>query len=563
MSEPAAVGRDLAGAAAAGAPRVRYFVGLKLRILRNGMRGSAMRILAFVMGGVFGLVGLVGGFALLLAVSAMSRTDVGMLVVTVVVALMVLGWLVFPLLAFGVDETLDPARFALLPIPRRRLLAGLLAAACVGIPPVVTLLATAGVVVGASTHGVVPGVVAAVGVLLGFGTCLVGSRALTSGLATILRSRRVRDLGVVVFALLAALIGPMQMVIGSLAQTGRLADALGTARIIGWTPLAAPYVAWFDVVAGRPGAAAGKLAVAAVTVALLLWWWSRSLESAMVGHSSRLLPQSTVSGNGPTGTGRVGAGLFPRLLRPLLPANPYGAIVAREVRSLWRDPRRRAGLFSVGLASMVIPVSFRFASQGDGTQLPLPAAMVFVGTLAAVMASNQFGYDGTAYAAQLLAAVPGRTELRARLTALACVVLPVLVVVSAGAALLVGAAGAIPATVGVALCGFGVASGAMQIVSVVGAYPMPQSSNPFAMNTGGGCVKGLAQLVAFAGTLALGAPVAVLAIVLEFFAPAWSWVVLPLGVGYGLALAEVGARLGGRLLDARGPDLLAAVTPRR
>ena len=35
--------------------------------------------------------------------------------------LLVLGWLLLPLVFFGVDETLDPARFALLPLPRRTL----------------------------------------------------------------------------------------------------------------------------------------------------------------------------------------------------------------------------------------------------------------------------------------------------------------------------------------------------------------------------------------------------------------------------------------------------------
>lgn len=538
---------------AAGGPRLRYFVGLKLRILRNGLRGSPGRVAAFVVGSVFGLVGLVGGFALLAAVTALAGTDAALLVVTLVGLLLVLGWLVLPVLAFGVDESLDPARFALLPIPRRRLLSGLLAGAVVGIPPLATLVATCGMVVGAAAHGPVPAAVAAVGVLLGFVTCVVGSRALTSGLATILRSRRVRDLGVVVFALLAALIGPAQMAIASLAQAGRLADALDTARLIGWTPLAAPYVAWFDVVAGRPGAAAAKLAIAAVTVALLAWWWTRSLESAMVGASASAAP----------GRGRAATGLFPRLLRPLLPANRYGAIVARDLRTLWRDPRRRAGLFSVGLAAAVVPLSLRFAAQSDGGGLPLAPAMLFVGMLTAVLAANQFGYDGTAYAAQLLAGVDGRTELRGRLTALACVAVPLLLVIAVGVALLAGDAGAIPATVGVALCGFGAASGVMQVVSVLGAYPMPESSNPFAVNTGAGCTKALAQVLAMAGTLILGAPIAVLAVVLEYFLPAWQWVVLPLGLCYGLALARLGVAFGGRFVDSRGPDLLAAVTPRR
>ena len=50
-----------------------------------------------------------------------------------------LGWLLLPLVFFGVDETLDPARFALLPLRRRTLVTGMLAAALVGVPAVATL----------------------------------------------------------------------------------------------------------------------------------------------------------------------------------------------------------------------------------------------------------------------------------------------------------------------------------------------------------------------------------------------------------------------------------------
>jgi len=39
---------------------------------------------------------------------------------------LVLGWALLPLLAFGTDETLDPARLQLLPLAKRPLMTGLL-----------------------------------------------------------------------------------------------------------------------------------------------------------------------------------------------------------------------------------------------------------------------------------------------------------------------------------------------------------------------------------------------------------------------------------------------------
>ena len=57
-----------------------------------------------------------------------------------------LGWLVIPVVAAALDETVDPRRLELLPLSRGRLAAGLLAAAAIGPGTVITVLAVAGAV---------------------------------------------------------------------------------------------------------------------------------------------------------------------------------------------------------------------------------------------------------------------------------------------------------------------------------------------------------------------------------------------------------------------------------
>ena len=47
-------------------------------------------------------------------------------------SVLTLGWLLMSLLVFGIDETVDPAKFALLPVRARELLPGLLVAGLVG-----------------------------------------------------------------------------------------------------------------------------------------------------------------------------------------------------------------------------------------------------------------------------------------------------------------------------------------------------------------------------------------------------------------------------------------------
>ena len=62
----------------------------------------------------------------------------------VVFGVATLGWTVLPILGFGNDETLDPQRLATLPLSRRQLVSGVLAASLVGVAPLATLVALSG-----------------------------------------------------------------------------------------------------------------------------------------------------------------------------------------------------------------------------------------------------------------------------------------------------------------------------------------------------------------------------------------------------------------------------------
>src|SRR5690606_17317753 len=126
----------------------------------------------------------------------------------------------------------------------------------------------------------------AVGLLAGLVLCVAAGRAVVSAFATMLRSRRVRDLAGILLAALAALLAPIQIGVAAAAQSADWDQLARIARLVGWTPLAAAYTVGLDVAAGRPLAALVKLLMVAATVAGLLWWWSRTLESALVGAAS-------------------------------------------------------------------------------------------------------------------------------------------------------------------------------------------------------------------------------------------------------------------------------------
>ncbi|SBT53034.1 ABC transporter permease [Micromonospora narathiwatensis] len=546
----------------------RHFVRLKLRVLGNNFRGQGWRIALFVVGVVIGLWVATGGFFALAAPGLAGEPRYALMVAAFGGGLLVLGWLLMPLVFFGVDETLDPARFALLPLSRRTLVTGLYAAALVSVPVLATLLALTGLVVTAGALGGWPAaLVAAVGVVAGLLLCVAAARAVTSAFATMLRSRRVRDLAAVLLAVLAALLGPLQIVVIAAVQRADWDRLTGVARVVGWTPFGAPWTAGIDVAEGRAWAAVPKLLITALAIGALLYWWSRSLESAMVGAASA----------GPTRDrrGTVGgavAQLFPRVVG-WARRDRFGAMVARECRYWWRDARRRANLITIAVVGIFVPVMVNlggsgfaasaeggFSFTGQSSPVLVSLSMIFVGVLASVTLANQFGFDGSAYAANVVAGVPGRLELRARMTAFAIYVVPMLVVVAIVVASVLRHPGWLGAMAGALFAAYGTGLAINGFVSVLGAYALPETSNPFAMNTGAGVAKSLLTLLSMVASAVAAVPMVAAAALLGEL---WLWLALPVGLAYGLGAALLGAYLAGDVLNRRQPELLTAVTPRR
>lgn len=525
-------------------PGVLPFVRLKLRLLANGLRGRPFRIALFVAGVVLSGIFAISGYAIFAIPGVAHRPGAAAILLPLGGAAIVLGWLLLPLVFFGVDESLDPARFALLPLRRRTLVRGLFAAALAGLPALATLAATTGMVASAAHLG---GAGAAlgelVGVLCGLLLCVALSRAVTSAFATGLRSRRSRDLAAIVLAMFAASIGPLQLTVLAGAQRADWGVVGTVARVVGWTPAGAPYGIGLEIAAGRWWAAELKVLITLATIGGLLLWWSTTLENAMIG--------TVASGRRGVATDRDPVAL---LLLPRMPRNRFGALVSREVRYWWRETRRRASLITFTMAGLFLPISLTISDGSPG------AMVIFVGALAALGLANQFGFDSSAYAANITAGIPGRVEIGSRAAAHAIYTLPLLVVVSIVVGTLAGNPGRVPSTFGLLVAAYGVGLGLVLPVSVRAAYAFPASTNPFAMSSGGGPAKGLLAFGVLLGATVVSLPLQIVALVLG---PVWLWIGLPVGVAYGTAAFLIGSSIAADLLDRRAPELLAAVTPNR
>jgi ABC-2 type transport system permease protein len=518
---------------------VAHLVRLKLSLLRNSLRRDVWRLVGTLLALAWGLLaGLVvaAGLVLLRGVG----TELAGAAVTVGGGLLLAGWVLVPLLAFGVDETLDPARFATLPLRQRELVPGLLLAGLVGVPGLVTAV-VALATVATWSRGVVPAAVACAAAVLATLTCVAASRAATAAASGLLTSRRTREVGASVGVLVVMFAG-----LGPTLLRDSGFDVLGSlpavAEVLGWTPLGWLWSAPWDAAEGRAGAAALKLLLGSVLLVALLRGWGLALDRALVRPRGG-------------GGGTVhGPGLLDRADH-----GPVGAVAVRCLRYWRRDPRY---LTSV-VATAAFPLLFAVLVAGD--VMSVGTAALMVGPVIAGSVGwgqhNDVAYDGSAVWTHVAAGVPGVVDRRGRLVALLVWALPLALTATVAGTLVAGRGGLLPACLGLSVALLGAGCGVSAVASALAPYPVPEAgSNPFSQPPGSGGQTILAQLATSTATVVLGLPTGLaFLLALRGGGPATAWVALLVGVATGVAAVLAGVRLGGRVFDRRAPELLQAV----
>jgi ABC-2 type transport system permease protein len=519
---------------------VAHLLRLKLALLRNGLRRSTWQVVGLVVAALYALGAMLGAIAGLVA---LSTQDPGTIRTVLVVAgsALVLAWWFVPLVAFGVDATLDPTRFVTFAIPRRTLLTGLALGGVLGIPGA----ATAVVVLASALSWWRTPVAALVAVpcaLLSLATCLIGARATTTALAPLVGRRRYREVVAVITIIPLVLLGPLlNGVVSGLAAGRDVLPALADAA--GWTPLGAAWAVPADVAAGAYGRAVLELLVAVVSLAALVALWNRALSRALVTPAS--------SGREGSKARARGIGAF-----GWLPATPTGAVMARCLTYWLRDPRYAKALIVVPM----IPVLLYFTAGTAGSDRGvLLITGPLIGLLMGWTISSDVAFDGTAFWTHVAAPIGGRVDRTGRVLAAGLICLPVTLALVVGTVAVTGRWAALPAMVGVSVGLLLTALGGASVVSARVVYQVPRpGESPFASQQGGSMAAAVAQLVGWAVIVAASLP----EIVLASFAVGYGSVLLGVitlvvGVLLGGLLLVVGIRIGSRILDRSAPELLA------
>jgi ABC-2 type transport system permease protein len=517
----------------------RLLVQLKLRLLRNALRSSAQAKAGFIVSMIFAGLVAAGTFA---GLAALRGQGASVDLTTVTFTLFAFGWLILPLVTFGLDGTLDPATLALYPLRTRPLAVGLLAASATGAWPLANLIGLLGVTVGLARGG--PGlVIALLAVSLEVLFCITLARFVTAGLAGLLRSRRGKDLAAFLILPLFALYEVFTQVVPKLTAEGKLTPAsfAGVDVWMRWIPPGLAAHAIQDASTGHPGTALLRLALLAAVVVGLGWLWIRSLSRGLVTVDTST--QSSAVRGAALPFGRYG-------LR--------GTVAAR----FWLYQRRDPGsLIYWGITAVVMmATSVSSITTPDYLFALLGSAALGTGLMAALHA-NAVGLSGPGFGLEAMA-LAGRRALRAYFSgqdiALGMIAVPLLAVISFGLA----AVARHPADgflgLAVDLAGIGAGLALSNVFTVTVPYPMVKrvgSPTPRAASgyTGYGLGGTLGSLL---GTVLAVVPVVLGAVLTRSDPAAVRMPVLVLcAAGYGLVLAWIGVRIAARAAEQKLPEL--------
>jgi ABC-2 type transport system permease protein len=517
----------------------RLLVQLKLRLLRNAFRASTAARVGFILSTI--LAGAVAIFVFIL-LARLRGNSAAVDLTTVIFTVFAFGWLILPLLVFGLDSTLDPATLALYPLRTRPLAVGLLAATAAGAWPAANVLGLLGVTVGLARGGF--GVlVALAAVLLEVLFCMTLARFVTTALAGMLRSRRGKDFAALLVIPIFALYEGFAQIVPRLTAEGKLTAAsfAGVDRWLRWIPPGLAAHAIQDASDGRPGAAVARLALLAGTIAVLGWLWIRSLGRALVTADTST--QSAAVRGAALPFARYGLG---------------GTVAARFWLYQRREPLSLIYWAIIAVIMAAVSVStIRTPNYLGG----LIGSAVFGAAFVGAFHSNAIGMTGPGFGLEAMA-LSGRRAMRAYFSgqdiALAVIAVPLLTAVSFGLAAVARHPVDGFLAMAVDLAGIGAGLALANIFTATIPYPVEKRTGSPTPRAADGYM-GLSVAGTFGSLIIVAvAIVPVLAgVLLTASDPAAARMPLLVvcAAGYGVALTWMGVQVAARTAEQKLPEL--------
>jgi ABC-2 type transport system permease protein len=471
-------------------------------------------------------------------------------------------WLLAPVLLFSTNEGLDLTRLLVYPVARRDLVVSFILGTAFDFPTYFMLPLFAAILF---AWGWTPGLpLVLLALALAYGHMVLTSQIVVTVAGGILRSRRFRDVSLIIISLLGSSCWLIQNSIERLTQD----VALDIQQLEGWRPL--EILQWFPpgaaaqaiarVHAGAWGEALLWLGYALFLLVIVSWVWSRLLTRWLTGEGFLIRGRSRQESQKEKSRGTTAA---PRRLVAApagIPSETWSLMI-KELKALWRVPQRRVGL----IQAMLLPLLFGGFSllQGGGAELQSALTVLVLPGFAFFMfwvgGQNMLGFEGPGLPALLVTPVSRRRIFIGKGLALMLVQGGLLSLVALLLGLWIGRALVLPALLIALAIGLAVL-GVSAVLSVY--FPVPvnleQTSRRSMRSTGGGCLTGLVMgLVAPALNALASLPAAIpLALALLFDRDWIAWIAGPAALAYGALVFYGGTRLAGTLLSQREPEVI-------
>lgn len=527
------------------------------------LRRDWWRVLFLVGGAIWSLSllpGVAWGARLLSYTDSTNKADA----LVAFAAVVGLGWVLVPLLVTGLDDSLDPSRFAPWGLEARRVAPALAVSALLTVPALFFAFVFGAAAWTWSNENPEPWavVVAAVGALLTWLSLVFSARLAAAWGARLLGSRKSREASLVAGLVVVALVGPaIWVVVRDGFELVLEYDLRILLEQLARTPIGAGMAAPEFAVARDWVGVAWRLGMMLAWVGVLLAAWRANISYTFVhpifrGGGTRKRDDSVLAA-GERAAARAHRRPWVRLAGKPAP----GAAVAVRARLLhywFTDPRYLSNLVGVLLVplltvGLILPVS------GLDPRWAFIAPLLLAATIGWGR-HNDVAYDSTALWLDIAAGKEGSSITRGRFAAVLIWAVPAVLVVACAVLIWTGLWSYAPALLGACVGVLGATLGVSAMTAVAFPYRAPApGESPFGAEVGSVGAGLFAQVVSSVAT-AVVLPVAVVPFVLTLAVdPRWGWVSAVVGTVAGVVVYVVGTRAGGIIYDRRAGSLVDAV----
>ncbi len=560
---------------------VRTLLWLRWKLTLRGYTRSWQRLVGLVIALLF----IVPASFVIAAGSVYAYTSLSQVAATQilfgVLALLYIGWAALPLLQYTLNEGLDVTKLQIYPVTRGEQMVSLVLATFFDFTTFILIALYVAIFLG--WHASPAAAAITIVALLAAYIHTVGfSQLILAALMGLLRTRRFRDLTVIVFALFGSVcsLGSQLVARSFIISDPTSIERIDLATYLRWTPPGMDAQAIILANSGNLIQALPWLLVSLALVPVLLWIWAVVLERGItsaesVGSDSRrrvrrLRPASAVTStpNGNTAHALPAAHHQRSGWRPVSPV--AFAIAEKDARYLWRDPQLKAALLSTLLVTifLLVPRFYAGTQTDSSSRFNNGPESIFLGIFPALLviltfSLNSLGMDRTGLQMLFLFPVRPLDILFGKNLFTGSLSFIILVALTCARAALGSGWDYVPLAIAVGTAAIFVMLACGNVTSVIAPFRMRQmrTGDTSTVAQENGCLRSIIASATLIVTAILLIPVGIAVIVpIGIEHPQWLIYTVPIALIYGVSLHQIATRLIAPVLLKRGPEILAATT---